>query len=274
VQPQSPIFRRVALERLSSPERLDLLLQVTQPRSWIALATICAIVVLAAIWSIVGRVPTSIMGRGLMIEEEGLLRVTAPLAGEVVEMRIRSGQVIQEGDVVATIRTPTEGPRPVEAAIGGVVIAQLVWRGDYIREGTILFLVDPATTSADATLYVPFAVGKRAQPGMRVQIAPATAKREEYGVMSGEVVRVADFPATAQEITALTDDADLARQYLAQGAVVQVRVHLQADPTTPSGFVWSSGEGPPYKITNGTPVVGTIVIDEQRPISLLFPAAR
>jgi HlyD family secretion protein len=162
----------------------------------------------------------------------------------------------------------------VTAAIGGVVIAQLVWRGDYVRDGTILFLVDPATASADATIYVPFAVGKRAQPGMPVQIAPLTAKREEYGVISGEVVRVSDFPATAQEITALMDDAELTRQYLAQGAVVQVRVHLHRDPATPSGLVWSTGEGPPYKITNGTPVVGTIVIEEQRPISLLFPAAR
>jgi multidrug resistance efflux pump len=274
VQPQSPIFRQVALERLSSPERLDLLLRVTQPRSWIALATICAIVVIAAGWSIFGRVPTAITGRGLMIDEEGVLRINSPVAGEVTEMRIRAGQVVREGDVVATIRTPTEGSRTVAATIGGEVIAQLVWRGDFIREGTIMFLVDPATGSADATLYVPFAVGKRAQPGMPVQIAPTTARREEYGVMSGEVVRVADFPATAQEITALVDDADLAKQYLSQGSVVQVRVHLSRDPATPSGFVWSSGEGPPYKITNGTPVVGTIVIDEQRPISLLFPAAR
>lgn len=274
MQQQSPIFRRVAMERLSSPERLDLLLQVTQPRSWVALVTIGAIVVLAAIWSIVGRVPTAITGPGLIVEEEGVLRLTAPLAGEVTEMRIRAGQVVHAGDVVATIRTPTEGPRTVEAAIGGEVIAQLVWRGDYVREGTILFLVDPATASADVTLYVPFAVGKRVQPGMPVQVAPLTAKREEYGVMSAEVLRVADFPATAQEITALLDDPDLAKQYLAQGAVVQVRVHLHRDPTTPSGFVWSSGEGPPYKITNGTPVTGTIVIDEQRPISLLFPAAR
>src|SRR5438067_1682615 len=132
VQQQSPIFRRVAMERLSSPERLDLLLQVTQPRSWVALVTICAIVVLAAVWSIVGQVPTAITGRGLMVDEEGVLRVTAPLAGEVAEMRVRAGQVVREGDVVATIRTPTEGPRTVAAAIGGDVIAQLVWRGDYV----------------------------------------------------------------------------------------------------------------------------------------------
>ncbi|MEY4095680.1 MAG: hypothetical protein RLZZ53_2879, partial [Acidobacteriota bacterium] len=34
------IFRKVALDRLASPEQLDLLMEVTSPRSWIALVAV------------------------------------------------------------------------------------------------------------------------------------------------------------------------------------------------------------------------------------------
>ena len=34
------IFRKVALERLSSPEQLDQLLQVTDPKGWMALGAL------------------------------------------------------------------------------------------------------------------------------------------------------------------------------------------------------------------------------------------
>ena len=37
------IFRKVALERLSSPEQLDQLMQVTSPKGWLALAGLGAL---------------------------------------------------------------------------------------------------------------------------------------------------------------------------------------------------------------------------------------
>ena len=44
------IFRKVALERLSSPEQLDQMVQVTNPKGWLALTGLGAIVGGLAIW--------------------------------------------------------------------------------------------------------------------------------------------------------------------------------------------------------------------------------
>ena len=38
------LFRKKSLERLSSPERLDQLLQVADPKSWIPLLTACGLI--------------------------------------------------------------------------------------------------------------------------------------------------------------------------------------------------------------------------------------
>jgi HlyD family secretion protein len=46
------------------------------------------------------------------------------------------------------------------------------------------------------------------------------------------------------------------------------------DPKTPSGFRWSSSQGPPVEIFSGTLVSASIVTEEKRPISYVLPILR
>lgn len=64
---QSSIFRKESLERLSSPEQLDQLMQVVSPRSWLPLATLGCLVGAAILWSLVGRIPVTASGQGILV---------------------------------------------------------------------------------------------------------------------------------------------------------------------------------------------------------------
>ncbi len=64
---QNSIFRKESLERLSSPEQLDQLMQVVSPRSWLPLATLGCLVGLALLWSILGRIPITASGQGILV---------------------------------------------------------------------------------------------------------------------------------------------------------------------------------------------------------------
>jgi HlyD family secretion protein len=61
------IFRAVALERLSSPDRLDRLIAITTPQGWLALLSLCLLIVCVAVWSFFGTVPTRIAGDGILV---------------------------------------------------------------------------------------------------------------------------------------------------------------------------------------------------------------
>ncbi len=54
---QDKLFRQAALEKLSSPEELDQLMQVTTPRGWFALAGLIGLVLVALIVGVVGVIP-------------------------------------------------------------------------------------------------------------------------------------------------------------------------------------------------------------------------
>jgi HlyD family secretion protein len=103
---QSRLFRKVALDRLSSPEQLDAMVQVVTLRSWIALAPFISLLALALAWGIFGSIPTKVTGKCLLIQTGGLRDVTAGSAGRITEMTVKVGDILTVGQTVALLAQP------------------------------------------------------------------------------------------------------------------------------------------------------------------------
>jgi HlyD family secretion protein len=54
-------------------------------------------------------------------------------------------------------------------------------------------------------------------------------------------------------------------------APIEVVTTLLVDDTTPSGFKWSSSQGPPLKVFSGTLCTASVTVEEKRPISYVLP---
>jgi len=100
----SAIFRKVSLERLSSPEQLDQMVQVTDPRGWIALAGLGALLLATVAWGIWGSIPTEAQGDGILLRQGGISDLVSNAAGQVQEMLVGVGDVIEKGQPVARIQ--------------------------------------------------------------------------------------------------------------------------------------------------------------------------
>ena len=97
------LFRQKSLERLSSPEQLDQLMQVINPRSWISLATLGFLVFIALLWSIFGRIPITVEGRGILVFPGNVVPLQSKSAGQIVEPKIKVGDVVEAGQVIGII---------------------------------------------------------------------------------------------------------------------------------------------------------------------------
>jgi len=98
------IFRKVALERLSSPEQLDQMVQVTDPKGWLALTGIGAILLAAIGWGVFGSIPTVSQGDGILLRQGGISDLVSNAAGQVQEVLVSVGDVIEKGQPVARIQ--------------------------------------------------------------------------------------------------------------------------------------------------------------------------
>ena len=97
------IFREESLERLSSPERLDLLTQIVNRRDWLPLSTLGTLVIVTIIWSIFGKIPINVTGKGLLVVPHRVVNLQSPVEGQLKQLNIKAGDCIAKDDVVATI---------------------------------------------------------------------------------------------------------------------------------------------------------------------------
>ena len=106
-QSKDSIFRQESLERLSSPERLDQLMQVVKPLDWIAIGTLGSLVFAAAIWSVFGRIPMTVEGKGVLMQPRGVSDFQSTISGQIESLNVRNGQCVAKDEILATI-DPTE----------------------------------------------------------------------------------------------------------------------------------------------------------------------
>ncbi|XKH36747.1 biotin/lipoyl-binding protein [Azospirillum doebereinerae] len=102
--PSDRLFRKAALDRLSSPEELDRLVILTKPRGWLALGATGALLGLAVGWGIVGTLPTRVSGPGILVNSGGrVFDAVAPASGLLVAPALRSGDAVKAGQLLARI---------------------------------------------------------------------------------------------------------------------------------------------------------------------------
>lgn len=184
------------------------------------------------------------------------------------EMRRRAGMLAARLERESLVRSPVRG-RVVEirAAMHAAITV-----GDPVM---LLEPLDEQSAALEAVLYVSAATGKRIQRGMPVELTPSTVRREEHGSLVGTVSFIADVPTSKSAMMAVLSDADMVERFTQRiGLPLEMRVALVPDPGTPSGFRWTSAEGPPIAISAGTLCDGAVTIRRQSPLSLVIPALR
>jgi len=411
---ETTLFRTAALERLSTPDRLDQTLRLASSKAWMALAAILTIICAAAFWAWKGSVATTVSGMAVIVRTGGMVTLSAQgNGGQVIALNVAVGDRVRAGQVVARIAQPNlverihsveealreakqEGSRAVNvrlqsstlqvaaierqksninreidglaefekvaveqvrlqeqllsegltirqqvidarqklaslrtdiarrraelsqleaqqyiaglepeqakadseakimdlerklaelkkemsvsanvlALFAGEVIEVKVQPGGFVPGGAPLVTIQPIGTEVEALLYVSAERAKEIAPGMDARISPTTMSREEFGYIKAKVVSVSEFPASTAALMRSLQNETLARALTRDGTVTEVRAHLERDPSTPTGFKWSSSKGPWASISAGTLCLADVTTREQAPLSLVFQIFR
>jgi HlyD family secretion protein len=117
------IFRKVALERLSSPEQLDQLLHVTGPTSWVVLLAVFAVLLTTGVWGFTGSIPTKTGGHGVMVRTGSVLNAVSAGSGLVTAVYVNVGDHVTANQVVARV-SEAAGMEQVRVARAALVEAQ------------------------------------------------------------------------------------------------------------------------------------------------------
>jgi HlyD family secretion protein len=162
----------------------------------------------------------------------------------------------------------------VVSPYAGEVIELKVYPGGVVAPGSPILSIQPNTDQLEALVYVKALQAKKVRAGMAVQISPTSVQREEFGFMIGRVVSVSNYPATSAALMRNFQNDMLVGAIEKDGPVNEIRVAMEADSAAPSGFKWSSREGPPITVSSGTICVARVVTRLQKPVSMILPLAK
>ena len=344
------VFRKSALDKISSLDQLDQTMKVVKPYDFISVIAILVIILAALVWSIVGSIPEQVTAMGVLISSDDVIDVTYTNQGSVKHVFVERGDYIRNGEVIARIertdmldqitqtqttidnllktqellnqntkngiskerrmrelfekglitendyvaskQTSLDIDRQVnekkhELAVlkenyqkatrvvsptTGIVLEVSVDKNDYVNAGTTIALIGKDKSSpSEAILFISATDGKKIEQGMNIGIIPSTVKREEYGYIQGIVTEVSDYPVTEAYMSTVLKNSMLTRTFSQIQNPVEVRASIIPDPTTPSGYKWSSSKGPNKRMSPGIMCSSTITVDGKRPIELVVP---
>lgn len=268
----SKVFRRVSLERLSSPEQLDLLMRVTSPKSWLALLGIGGLLTAVILWGFLGQIPIEVNAPAIILPTGGIKSVISLSGGQLTELTIAPGDVVEAEQLIGYV-TPIGQTTavPITSPFNGRVIELKTGLGHLIDPGATIASLEPIgdANQLQAILYVSQAEANQLQPNMIVKLAPSSVQVEEYGYLLGEITAIGEFPVSDQGILTRIGNQDLAAITQAINSPIEVTVTFLQDDTV-SGFEWTTSSGPNYGIGSGTTGSAIIVIDQKRPFNLFL----
>lgn len=100
------LFRKKSLERLSSPERLDQLLEVVDRKTWLPLATLGVLVLGLVLWAVFAKIPVNVEGKGILIRPRKISEFHSTGGGRVVRVLVDVGDTVRRGQLLAEIERP------------------------------------------------------------------------------------------------------------------------------------------------------------------------
>ena len=106
---------------------------------------------------------------------------------------------------------------------------------------------------------------------MVVLVSPTTVRREEYGSLKGTVEKVSAFPVSLDGMIAVLQNRKLAETFSESGPPYSGRVALVPDPSTTSGFAWTSPKAANEVLRSGTIASVEVKVASQAPITLVVP---
>ncbi len=251
----------------TSTDPIDRVVRLAPTWTLFALAASGVLVIGMVVWALTGTVSSRVTTPGIL-DDAGGSTVQAASTGQVAQVPVSVGDVVKQGQVVATLRDGTTLTAPQD----GEIVAVSVSPGSRVVAGESMVTVSDLTVDPFVVTKVAPSYLSTIRVGLPVRMEVEGASASRYGYLLGTVSDITSTPFTnAQIATRLGVDEQLVASELGDAPGLLAVVRLQRDPSTPTGYAWTVGQGPTIVAQQGVPITVHTVLQETTPLGMIFP---
>lgn len=257
-------FRTKALAKRRQAEELDRLPEIARPRGWLAAIALALLVMGLVIALFAGSIPYRVGGSGVLASEAGIAEVQSLGSGEVVEVLVEPGDVVQSSTPLVEVRGPSGDTSRITAGQDGEVLVVRTGPGRVLAPGSAVVTIarSPGGEPTRAYLFLSETEAAGVAPGMEVDVSVTAAPNARYGAVRGVVESIGQRPVSPEELDVLLANQTLVDRFAGDGAAILVTVALTAADTA-TGLSWTGGDGPDFPLQPGSLVAADILQGER-----------
>src|SRR5690348_6943344 len=151
------LFRQEALERVASPERLNVAARIVPASSWLLLLAVAIGVVAAIGATVLIDVPVRVGASGMLVGPAPMSSALAARDGKIARILVAAGDRVTAGQVLARLEGDTR-ERDIASPVDGTVAEIRLDEGATVARGATVMTLVPAAADAaplTAALYLP-----------------------------------------------------------------------------------------------------------------------
>lgn len=299
------LFRKTALDTMSTPEQLDKQVRIMRPSVWVVFTAMVVALITFIVWSFTYKVTDGINMAGVVFTNNNIVNNTAVRDCIVTDVLVSEGDYVEIGDIIAVITndealekieagrydlaqlepgTPEHSmleekiDDSVDAYVSSTVIKSntsgyiqsVSAGGAALKAGDSIATIMTDSGYQEVAAYVPLQTARSLSLGMTAQVSPAYAPREEYGYMTGVITAISDTPVSEASIINRMGTLSYVENILPEGSCVEVRIRLDLDENSQNSYKWSNSKGERLSIELGTQCSVFVVTNEYLPIQMLI----
>jgi len=225
------IFRKSSLEKMTTPEDLDELLQVNSARTWLLLAAMILLLAGLVIWGVMGTISQDMTGFGIIKAGELPRDILTSCPGQVDSVFGKTGDLVEQGQKLMKIvmleeKLDTTIFSPFKGEITGLNVKE----GDYVQTGSTVLemqrISDHLVNPPEVIFFISGQEVAKLIKGMVIRLE--TDKGDiPPEALKGTITFIADYPASKTALQAYFPDEDKLSQ-LKKNDLYEVRASLRS----------------------------------------------
>lgn len=250
------IYRKVSIERLSSPEQIDQLLKIRSPSGWIVVISVLILLGIGCGWLILGKIPNTVQCNGNIMPVKGLAEIQSVNTFLIDKVYVHAGMEIHQNDILIDGKTAdNQSEYCIKSPYDGIVTDVYIKEGILAIQGKTLIRIEPIIKSSVndlcAEMYISIEDGVLLEGGEEAFISPAGISLDHYGYIKGSVESISRYPDNENQ---------------------RMCVRILFTPSEKNGKIeYTYGREPLEELHGGTPCSGYILLGYQSPLEMLIP---
>ena len=260
-------YRNEAMEQEFLPGNESKELQLSHPSVYLILATLFIMACSFLAWGIFGTVTDKAQMKAVVFPRQGTQGVSIPNSGTVRQMMVHKGDHVKAGQTLALVDIGNKYSI-LTSNTDGTVLSCLQESETFQAFTPVVDLLTDSQKDQEASViaFTDFKTVRELTEDMEVQVNPTFRSRETNGYIRSHITHISTYPISEAEAAQRLRLPQFVQDAFPQGgAAFEVDIELEHSKENPGEYDWTFVQERPVEMTTGT-FCNVLVVTRRRSI--------